>query len=382
MYKSDIDISSFKIVNKSILDEIETEFFKQFEKIPEEFNWAYNLPNDTKEVRRKKALISKVKNQHLCGCCWAISSATAISDVFVVSNIVTWSPNISYTYAMAKYPQHKCMGGSGRLLLEQIKNGDGITSDFCVDDKWCSTNSKCLQGNAMDHFSSGNKEYLSSLIPAVGCYNPNVKHFVYRINDVYSMTSPNKFKVLDTQIKMKQHIMVRGPLIGGFIIYEDFINGKFVSNNQGIYLEPPVESAPKILGSHSVVIVGWGLSKNVNFNGILTDIPYWFCRNSWGTEWGDNGYFKIAMYPYNKISQFSKKIRVVHNGLIKEIGGVTGIKVTDYPELKYLPSNNAVHLLKKSRNKFILSNQESDKINTDFIILAAIVSVLYFSIIL
>jgi len=36
------------------------------------------------------------------------------------------------------------------------------------------------------------------------------------------------------------------------------------------------------LGGHAVKIVGWGAD-------------YWIAANSWGTAWGDKGYFKIIM---------------------------------------------------------------------------------------
>jgi len=45
------------------------------------------------------------------------------------------------------------------------------------------------------------------------------------------------------------------------------------------------------IGFHAICILGWGIDKINN-----KDIPYWICRNSWGNDWGDNGYFKFALY--------------------------------------------------------------------------------------
>lgn len=36
--------------------------------------------------------------------------------------------------------------------------------------------------------------------------------------------------------------------------------------------------------SHSIRLLGWGVD-----NGD----PYWLLANSWGTEWGDNGFIKV-----------------------------------------------------------------------------------------
>ncbi len=35
---------------------------------------------------------------------------------------------------------------------------------------------------------------------------------------------------------------------------------------------------------HAIVIVGWGVEGTT---------PYWKVRNSWGTGWGEAGYFRI-----------------------------------------------------------------------------------------
>lgn len=38
------------------------------------------------------------------------------------------------------------------------------------------------------------------------------------------------------------------------------------------------------LGGHAIRILGWGTE-----NGT----PYWLVANSWNSDWGDKGYFKI-----------------------------------------------------------------------------------------
>eukprot|EP00937_MAST-01D_sp_MAST-1D-sp2_P000665 g665.t1 len=42
------------------------------------------------------------------------------------------------------------------------------------------------------------------------------------------------------------------------------------------------------VGYHEVVIVGWGVD-----NSTTPHMPYWHVKNSWGADWGDEGYFKI-----------------------------------------------------------------------------------------
>ena len=48
----------------------------------------------------------------------------------------------------------------------------------------------------------------------------------------------------------------------------------------GIY----VYTSGDIEGGHSIVILGFGTEN---------DIDYWICQNSWGPEWGEEGYFRI-----------------------------------------------------------------------------------------
>lgn len=336
-YNTDIDISSFKSIDNKIINDIDKEFKEQMQKLPIEFNWVWILKSDNKLINKKK-LMSQVKNQYLCGCCWAIACATAISDAFVIKGLVDFQPKLSYTYALSKYPQQKCNGGSSRILLEDIKNGGGISNETCVDEKWCLNNKDCLTLQSQSHFNKDiDKEYLSALIPSEGCYE-HKKHYIYEIDDVYSI-SHKKLSIIQIQNIIKKHIIVRGPVVAGILIMSNFPSGLFtkIPETGGIYIEDKDET---ILGSHSVVILGWGVQKNILLKGEKKNVPYWFCRNSWGNEWGEHGYFKIAMFPYNRICQISKKIKITLNGKIKDVGGVTGFNVIKKPYLKKLKSNN------------------------------------------
>uniref|UniRef100_A0A1B0DH06 Peptidase C1A papain C-terminal domain-containing protein n=1 Tax=Phlebotomus papatasi TaxID=29031 RepID=A0A1B0DH06_PHLPP len=64
-------------------------------------------------------------------------------------------------------------------------------------------------------------------------------------------------------------------------VYRDFF-----SYSGGIYKHSQSDSEPS--GFHSVRIVGWGEEQEG-----YSVTKYWIAANSWGTWWGENGYFRI-----------------------------------------------------------------------------------------
>ena len=72
---------------------------------------------------------------------------------------------------------------------------------------------------------------------------------------------------------IKKALITYGPLVVDFDVYEDF-----GSYNGGIY--------EHVWGSleagHAVSIIGYN-----------DDPGYWICKNSWGSGWGENGFFRI-----------------------------------------------------------------------------------------
>jgi cathepsin B len=69
-----------------------------------------------------------------------------------------------------------------------------------------------------------------------------------------------------------------GPVTSGFNVFPDFYS---FDPKKEIYKWNNIQ--PQI-GGHAVEIVGWGEENNIKF---------WWIKNSWGKDWGINGYFKM-----------------------------------------------------------------------------------------
>lgn len=332
--------------------------------LPEEFSWGITLNTDSDKLKYKKSLITKPQNQMLCGSCWAISTAGIISDNFVVSDITKYNPEISTTYALSTYPQGRCQGGNPAQLLTDVSN-HGIASNRCVDYSWCAEYKGCNAG-AEGHFQA-DAQTLSNLIPSgKACYYPTDQHLLYKIKapEISVVESDND---IDSHItNVKKHIYKYGSVSGGFIVLNNFMSGAFTHVNGGVYLENGdynnmkngmltfdnnIVSMTNYMGCHAIAIVGWGIEKNITVdnNGTKKDVPYWHCRNSWTDKWGDKGYFKMAMYPYNKVVQFDKKITISNSG---SIGGIAMFNVLGAPETGNFKQINPIGKLENTKDYY------------------------------
>lgn len=97
---------------------------------------------------------------------------------------------------------------------------------------------------------------------------------------------------------MKEWIATKGSLTGCFVVYQDFF-----SYQSGVYRHVSGDVA----GGHCVEIIGYSDS-----------LAAWLCKNSWGTGWGDGGYFWIA-YGQCRIENYHDPKGMPH--------GVTGVNV-------------------------------------------------------
>ena len=77
---------------------------------------------------------------------------------------------------------------------------------------------------------------------------------------------------------MKTEIWKGGPISCGI-----HVSDEFRKYNGGIFEDTSYGNI-----NHEIVLVGYGVDAD-------TGKEYWVGRNSWGTYWGEQGYFKILM---------------------------------------------------------------------------------------
>ena len=317
------------------------------DKHKQSFNWLKDRrDNQSANVTKE---VTKVGNQHACGCCWAFSSSDAVSDAFVINGKVKSNPRCSVTYALACYPNckdfgnpqtctgnatgafpysYQCNGGAIAPLLQWVQK-NGLASLKCASFDWCTKNRGCTEGRQ-------DTTALNYTIPACGCTDGQSttadRYFISMpISKGLTSATPSESDIQDHIQTIKQWIYNYGTIVTGFFVYSNLMSGQFKDpkkNPDGIYLEDVNYHDMELFGNqtnafeggHAVCVIGWGMGPVANSlisdrrlrnpKGDMTMVPYWIVRNSWSEAWGERGLFKMAMYPFNKIAQFDKYVTI------------------------------------------------------------------------
>ncbi len=113
---------------------------------------------------------------------------------------------------------------------------------------------------------------------------PPIRHdtsyHYYYANDIEWFTIGPNLEGIDT---IKRMLMTYG-VVGTCMCYDN----NYINDDYEHYQPPSSMDKP----DHAICIVGWN-------DTLITDAPLpgaWYCKNSWGTWWGYNGYFWISYY--------------------------------------------------------------------------------------
>jgi C1A family cysteine protease len=201
---------------------------------------------DSYDIREKFGQCASVKainDQGSCGGCWAFAVAESLGDRFCIAG---QDVELSAQNLLDCDHAGMCSGCNGGLTEDAFDyiNDNGILSASCVPwtggDSVC-TDSKCAAAGA------DSKRYFSSWAKYVS----------------------------SDEAKIKEELFQQGSITAAFEVFHDFF-----SYESGVYSHLEGDYA----GLHAVNLMGWGTDNGVD---------YWLVKNSWGPDFGEQGFFRI-----------------------------------------------------------------------------------------
>ena len=209
---------------------------------------GFSAPSTTVDWRTKGA-VTGVKNQAQCGSCWAFSTTGSLEgQTFLKKGNLPSLSEQQLVDCSQSYGNHGCQGGLMDNAFKYIKANGGIDSESSYP--YEAKNDKC-------RFNSAN-------VAATCTGYVDIKE-----GDINGLLSA-------------------ATTVGPISVAMDASHMSFQLYHSGVY-DPWLCSSTRL--DHGVLVVGFGTEQS----GIFSEKKdYWLVKNSWGTGWGDKGYFKIA----------------------------------------------------------------------------------------
>lgn len=281
-----------------------------------------------------------VKNQANCGNCWAQSSSAALTDRFMIRKGLD-NLNLTSLLTTQCVPQtldHGCGGGAPTQAGQYFEDTGLIDStqcpswhEFCTPAHGCGQGLNCQgQSCALSASRADCKSVCTPQVPTCATIDSKCSSgLVYK-----AKTGSTRTTAADTAsatiVRMKQELQ-NGPYVVSYLVAKDFMApawGYKWDKTNGIYIngeyddeldknapdhfkkalkvqtpsqwkdiitegyKPTQSGVEMVPAAHAVELVGWDIGYAGKKYG---KIPYWIVKNSWGPNWNEGGYFRIAM---------------------------------------------------------------------------------------
>ncbi|XP_051920866.1 cathepsin O-like isoform X2 [Hippocampus zosterae] len=191
---------------------------------------------------RDRAVVAPVQNQQACGSCWAFSVVGAMQAAKAIAGMPLEELSVQQVIDCC-FQNGGCNGGSptkALLWLQRTRMNLVPQSEYPYKAK-----------NGMCHFFSH---------PKVGVALRNFTTFDFS----------------GQEEAMKAELVERGPLsaVVDAVSWQDYLGGIIQHHCSSHW------------PNHAVLVVGYDATG---------EIPFWIVQNSWGTDWGNEGYVYVKL---------------------------------------------------------------------------------------
>uniref|UniRef100_A0A5S6QIV8 Pept_C1 domain-containing protein n=1 Tax=Trichuris muris TaxID=70415 RepID=A0A5S6QIV8_TRIMR len=210
--------------------------------------------------------IGFIKDQSNCGSCWAVSSASVMSDRICIASNGSEQVFLSDEDVLSccAHCGHGCDGGYPEEAFNYWRKAGVPTGGPYGSKQGCKPYSIApCEGQCTDEARTPS------------CKTHCIPEYKIPLRMDKHHGTKAKFLGAESTEKIMQELYTNGPLVVAFYVYEDFLYyGRGVYEHKG----------GSFLGGHAVRLIGWGVDHGVD---------YWLIANSWNSTFGEKGLFRI-----------------------------------------------------------------------------------------
>ena len=206
---------------------------------PDAFSW------------KDQGVVSGVKDQASCGSCWAFSTVGNLEGLYAIKKGTVKTFSEQYLVD-CDTSDSGCNGGLMERTFTWLKSAGGIMYES-------------------DYAYTGSKGT---------CKKDTTKFADFKVTGYKKLgTSSSTFSPVDED-EVKEYLYATGPLAIA-------LNATPLQTYTGGVLDLTASKCSTSGINHAVLLVGYGHDSS-------TDLDYWLVKNSWGSSWGESGYFRIS----------------------------------------------------------------------------------------